>query len=396
MTAMVVGSIAFFRTGGGDQPAVKTVKVSRGDLVISSAASGTVEAHLQVDVKSRASGEVIEIPVEPGDTVRQGDLLVKLDPTDEENNVRDAELAAAGTRSQEAQSAASVASARANAADAAAKAARRQQALRAKLVSKEEAMTAQTTADVAAKAVDQQLAGYRSAQIDRQRADISIEEARRRLKETIIRSPISGTIISVGVDLGTIVASGISNVGGGTSLLSVADLSQLHVIVALDEASIGVVKSGQRANIRIDAFPEMVFSGVVDLITPLGVKEANIVTFAVRVKVTGEEARVLLPGMTADVEIVTKEIKNVLLIPSAAIRTDTSAAQNGGRRARYVLLVSGEKRTIKTGATDGLQVVVLEGLSEGEEIQIGAAGPARTASNRSSSPIPMMGGGRRK
>lgn len=393
LTAIVIG---FFAFGGGedDQPPVRTAKVERGTLSILAAASGIVEAAIQVDVKSRASGEVIEIPVEPGDTVSQGDLLVKLDPEDEENNLRDAELAAAAARARESQASAAVASARAAAADEAAKLARRRGALRAKLISEEEFASAATASDVAAKNVDQRSADLRSARIERERAEISIAEARRRLKETIIRSPITGTVISVGVELGTIVASGISNVGGGTSLLTVADLSKLYVMVALDEASIGLVKPGQKANIRIDAFPETVFPGFVDLITPLGVKEANIVTFAVRVGVTGDEAKLLLPGMSADVEIITKEHRDVLLIPASSLRTDTSEARGRGGRTRYVLLESGEKRVVKTGETDGASVIVIEGLAEGEVIQL--APISRAGAPKSNSPFSMMGGGRRR
>ncbi len=363
LVALVAAAVALARGGGADDEAaapVQTARARRGSLVVLAAASGAVEANVQVEVKSRASGVVAELPVRPGDRVEQGQLLVRLDPTDEERGVREAESNEVSARARLAQAQAGLAAASSEASQALGKTARRTEALARGLVSAEEEQSARGAAEVAKQQVTLRQAEIRANRAELERAALAISEARRRLEETVIRAPISGTVLSVSVQPGATVSSGITTVGGGTALLTLADLSRLRVIAKVDEAQVGQVKSGQRASIRVDSHPDREFEGSVDRVHPLGTTVSSVVTFDVEVTVSDPQASLLMPGMTADVEIEAGRHDDVLLVPLAALRSE--------RRARFVLLANGERRPVRSGPTDGTDVVILEGLTPGEEV----------------------------
>jgi len=337
-------------------------RVTRGSLVERASASGTVQPDIQVEVKSRASGEVIELAVAPGDQVQAGKLLVRLDPTDEERSVREARASYAAVRARLAQAKASLAVAQAEAKEADAKFTVRQQGLEKGIVSAEENRSAKHAAEVAHNNIALREADILSAKSEIERAQLAIDEANRRLEETTIRAPITGTVLSVLVEKGTIISSGITNVGGGTTLLTVADLSRLYVVGDLDEAQVGKVQPQQNVEIHVDAYPDRVFRGRVESISPLGKETSNIVTFDVKVIVTDKDTHLLRSGMKADLEIITSDLKNALLVPIMAIGSEG--------RHRYVVLASGERRPVETGTTDGSRIAVLNGLAEGDEVMV--------------------------
>lgn len=341
---------------------IRSERATIGDLRLTASASGTVTAELQVEIKSRASGTVIEVAVEPGDFVHAGDLLARLDPVDENRKLQNAEAAAISARARLAQSESQLATSQSDAADARARAERRTAAYAAGLISLEEERTARTAAESAGRAVLQRQADIRSARAALDQANLAIADAQQRLTETIIRAPSDGTMLAVNIEPGSTVSSGITNVGGGTAIMTLADLSKLFVAVQLDEAQIGAVKAGQRARIRVDAYPQQPFKGKVDRITPLGVATSSVVTFDVKVAVTDDSAALLLPGMSADVEIITEILSDQLLIPVAGLRSE--------RGEKFVLLADKEqtRRVVTTGATDGISIVILTGLQEGDAV----------------------------
>lgn len=216
---------------------------------------------------------------------------------------------------------------------------------------------------------DQDLAGHevelRKAQVDSAKAQLdaarlAVEEARRTLDRTRIKAPFGGTVLSVGVERGSIVSSPMGNVNGGTALITLADLTDLRVIGQLDEAQIGRVHPGQAVTFRVDAYPERTFTGKVHRVSPLGTVDTNVVVFDVEVIVTDPEVSLLRSGMSADVEIVTAHSEGVLLIPLTAVRS--AGAQ------REVQLASGQVVPIRTGATDGTNIIVQDGLQEGDMV----------------------------
>lgn len=376
----------WWKNRGGDEEAeaaaIRTAEVTRGPMIVRVSASGEVRAHQQVEVKSRASGVIAEIQVEPGDRVEAGALLVKLDPTDEERGVREAESQAASARARLAQAQAGVAAARADAAEARTRAESREAALQRGLVSAEEARTAQTAAQTSGSTVAVRQAEVRAAQAELERAQLAIAEARRRVEETTIVAPIGGTVLNVPVERGSTVSSGTTTVGGGTTLLTLADLSRLLVLAKVDEAQIGSVRPDQPVEIRVDAHPDRTFRGRVVRIHPLGVTTSNVVTFDVEVEVVDEQSSLLMPGMTADVEIETAREENALLMPLTALRSE--------RRQRFVLLAAGDRRPVRTGPTDGEQIVIVEGLAEGDRVLV--AGRAEMGASRGKNEPGGLGG----
>jgi HlyD family secretion protein len=141
----------------------------------------------------------------------------------------------------------------------------------------------------------------------------------------------------------------------------------------------------QKVDIRVDAYPSRVFEGVVDRVSPLGVETSSVVNFDVEIKIVDKEASLLRSGMSADVEIVTAEQKDVLLVPLAALQSKD--------RKRLVRLASGEERVVKTGTTDGTRMVVLDGLKEGDEILAAAQAAPKAEGQQKPSQNPMRGMG---
>jgi HlyD family secretion protein len=361
-----------------------------GDLVETASASGTVEPDVQVAVKSRASGEVVEVLVGEGDAVQAGDVLVRLDPRDAQQGVREAEMALSRAQDSLSQARAELSVAEAQAAEAEAQAAVRSRGAELGLVSTEESRSSATSAATSRTSVSLRQAQLRSARTNVESAQLAVEEAERRLSEMVIRAPVAGTVLSVDVEVGSIVASGITSVSGGSSVVTIADLSDLRVIGQIDEAQVGQVRAGQDVTVRVDAFSDRTFVGRVERVSPLGETTSNVVTFDVEIAIVDSDASLLRSGMSADLEIVTARHENVVLVPIAAVQGQ------GGRQ--FVTMATGERRRITTGGTDGSSMAVLEGLRAGEQLAGASGAAARTGSRPESSPrrggglLPMGGG----
>lgn len=386
------GAYCYTSTRSSDPGAeARTRQVREGDLVELASASGTVEPLNQVQVKSRASGEVIEVLVAEGAEVEAGQLLVRLDPRDAEQAVREAEMALTRAQSDLTQARAQLAVAEAQAEEARAQSEVRRRGAELGLVSSEESRSSASSASVAAASVTLRQAQLRSARTAVESATLAVDEAERRLEETTIVAPMAGTVLAVDVEVGSIVASGITSVSGGTALMTIADLSELRVVGQIDEAQVGNVAEGQDVTVRVDAYPDREFGGRVERVSPLGAATSNVVTFDVEIAVVDEHASLLRSGMSADLEIVTARHEAVALVPVTAV-------QGAGDR-RFVSLASGERRRVRTGATDGSSMVVLEGLEPGEVILASAPAPpgrstGQGTKNRSLLPMGRGPGGR--
>ena len=357
--ALVAGLVVSYGRAGATAPR-ETVRAERGALIEVASVAGTIEPHAQVDVHSRSAGEVIEVAVEEGQSVEAGALLFRLDPIDAERALRTAQSDVLRFQAALAQANAEIAVARAGASDAAETARVGERGVELGLTAPETARQSTYARDVATTQVTLRRAQAASARAQLAAAELAVEEARRNLARTEIRAPFAGTVLSVGVELGSIVSSPMSNVSGGTTLVTLADLNDLRVIGQLDEAQIGRVEVGQDVTFRVDAHPDRAFTGRVQRVSPLGVIDTNVVVFDVEIVVTDPEVALLRSGMSADVEIVTARHEDALLVPLTAIRS------RGATRA--VELADGTRRTIRTGPTDGERIVVLEGLAEGDAI----------------------------
>ena len=417
------------------QPQV--VSVTRGSIRVVVEATGRVVPEQEVEIKCKASGEVIKLPVDISDTVKKGDLLVQIDPQNEKRSVERAEVALSASQARLAQAKlnlkitesdfvtekkraeAALKSARAKNQEAQAKHKRAEQLILKKMISREEldgvkTLQAQASAELeSARARIEDLKTW-EIQIASRRQDIKIAEAqvesdklslfdaRQRLEDTTVLAPIDGVVAERNVQVGQIIASGINNVGGGTTVMKLADLSHIYVLVSVDESDIGMIEVGQQAQIVVDAHPNVLFPSQVVRVATKGTIDSNVVTFEVKVEVTGSNQHLLKPEMTANVEIVAVEKDDVLLIPVAALERK--------KRENFVTVRNEDgttkQRAVRTGASDGEFIEIVSGLHEADEVLIpDGVAQGRWQSDNSKKGenvrndvrrMRMLGGGRRR
>jgi len=280
-------------------PVYQAIPVARRDIVVSASAAGAVEPVTTVDVKSKASGEVVAVYVETGDVVKPGQPLVRIDQRVPLNALRQAE--------------ANIEVAQAQLANAEAQLKRAEDLHKSAAITDQEFETARLQA---AQAKAQLISAERNLQDSR----ISYED-------TDVRAAISGTIIQRGVEVGTVISSAMSNVGGGTVLMQMANLDTVQVRALVDETDIGKIQPGMDVTITVDAFPSRPFRGTVLKIEPQATVQQNVTMFPVLVRIPNEGG-LLKPGMNAEVEVHVGNRSQVLAIPNAALRTqrDVSSA----------------------------------------------------------------------
>ena len=275
----------------------EAVPVERRNLVVSASASGAIEPVLTVDVKSKASGEIIGMNVQTGDDVKQDQLLASIDPRIPRNN-----LAQAQANLQVAQAQLSNAKA---------------QLARSDTLFKAQAIT-QTEYDGAK-------LDYANANAGVIRAQSDLENARDRMNDTKLRAPLAGTIITKSVELGTVISSPTTDVGGGTVLFRMANLDTVQIRALVDETDIGKVSPGLLSTITVDAYPNRPFEGSVLKIEPQATVQQNVTMFNVLVRIPNP-SHLLKPGMNTEVEIHVGRRDNVLAVPNAALRTQRDVA----------------------------------------------------------------------
>lgn len=291
-------------TAASSADIIRTGVAIRGDLTVSISAVGTVEPIQEVEIKSKASGEIVKLTAEEGDFVHKSDLLVQLDPTTVRNafdqaqadfNVAEITLA---QRKRELQ--------------------RQKDLLDKKLIS-------ESVYDDARLAYEQA-----NSQFVRARATLSTNTEQ--LQDTEIRSPIDGLVLTREIEEGQIISSGTSSVTGGTLLYRIADMTQVHVIADVDETDIGRVQVGLGARVTPDAYPERVFDGLVTRAAPLAKVEQNVTMFEVTVLVDNREG-LLKAGMNADVEMIIDQALDAVLVPVGAVQTRMARQDHPGMQA---------------------------------------------------------------
>jgi HlyD family secretion protein len=413
MTKWIVIVLVLLLAGGGayywwvyrgddkaDAPAVITAKVERGPIRLIVASTGRVVSNLDVDIKCKASGEVKKLPFDVSDTVKKGNLLVELDPVDEDRVLKQAEVALDASQAglamarqslvvaertlvtDRAKAEAALKSVESRAADARAKADRVKTLFDKNLASREETDTAETTAVQAA--ADMETARVKIEELNTQEQAIELKRqevkgaeaqvesdkvrysiAQDRLRDTKVMAPMDGVVASRNVELGQIISSAISNVGGGTTVLTLSDLSRVFVLVSVDESDIGKVQLGQKAVVTADAYPGKFFDGKVVRIATRGVNLSNVVTFEVKMEVIAEAKSMLKPEMTANVEITAAEMDDTLLVPAEAV-------VRKARGKKFVTVVSDdgtkEEVPVEIGISDGTKTEITKGLDVGQTV----------------------------
>jgi HlyD family secretion protein len=275
---------------------IETAPVERRSIVLSAQANGTVEPIDIIEVKSKASGTIIKMPVDIGSYVKGGDLLVQIDPRDVQN--------------QYDQAAADLSSATVARAVALAQRNRSADLYKQKIITTTE-MEAATLAFANA-----------DAAVIKARTNLSI--AKVRLEDATVRAPTNGTIIERPVSVGTVITSATTSASGGTTILKMADLTKVRMRAFVNETDIGNVKPGQTATVTVDAFPNRKFVGIVEKVEPEAVVQSSVTMFPVLVSLNNSDGA-LMPGMNGQVVMDILRRDNVLAVPSDAIRNARDA-----------------------------------------------------------------------
>ena len=337
-------------------PVIQTSPVERQDIVIDVEATGVVEPINVVEVKSKASGQITRMPVETGTHVRPNDLLVQLDTRDVRNQYNQT---LSGLRAAEARL------------DVASTQKKRADELHAQRI-----ITAQEYENASLE--------YANAQAAVVRARTDLDLAQQRLEDATVRAPVAGTIIEKTVSLGQVIASATGTFGGGTTLLKMADLSQVRVRALVNETDIGNVQPGQTASVTVDAYPDRTFRGTVEKIEPQAVVQQSVTMFPVLVTLDNREG-FLKPGMNGEVSLLVDRRMNVLAVPNDAVRNVREAAQTAqllgldadSVRAQLQAQRGGGGGAGRAPGSGGGGVGAAPGGSDGGNARpIGPAGPA--------------------
>jgi HlyD family secretion protein len=289
---VVIAVAAAGRKGDKASADVPTETVEARDITVTVDATGTVEPIDLVEVKSKASGLIVKMPVQIGTVVKKGDLLAQIDPTD--------------VRNQYEQSRAALSAANAKLTVSSAQKKRAEDLFGGGVI---------TAPEHEAAVID--YANSRSAEVA---ARTNLDLARQRLEDARVSAPIDGTILSQPVAVGQVISSATSSVSGGTTLLTMADLRRIRVRVMVSETDIGNVQPGQPATVTVDAFPNRSFQGLVEKVEPQAVVDQSVTSFPVLVSLDNSEGR-LLPGMNGEVSILVAQRNGVLAVPMDAVRS---------------------------------------------------------------------------
>jgi HlyD family secretion protein len=271
----------------------QSAPVLQRDIVVSVEAAGVIEALLTVEVKSKASGEILKIQGDTGDFVSQGTLLVQIDKRSPSNQLAQAEAELEAAK------------ARRSIADA--------QSKRSKTL-----LSSRTINDVD---YEKTILEFANAKAEVIRGQVAVENARIALDDADVKAPITGTIVERLVEKGQVISSPTMDVGGGTLLLKMADLSSVQVKALVDETDIGKIRSDQPVTVTVTAYPNQPFEGLVSKIEPQATEEQTVTTFSVLI-ILGNKGGLLRPGMNADVEIRIAERRDTVAVPTVALKVD--------------------------------------------------------------------------
>jgi HlyD family secretion protein len=377
---LIAGGIAFYFLRGADST-VKyvTATVTRGSVIRSVSATGTVNPVITVQVGSYVSGPIQAIYADFNSPVKSGQLIAKIDPRLFEVKVAQTRAALDTAKAQLGKDQADLAYKKLTYE-------RDTELLKRHVVSSD-------TLDSAISAYHQAEAqvALDKANIEQQQANL--QEAEVNLNYTNIVSPVDGTVVSRNVDVGQTVAASFQT---PTLFLIAKDLTRMQVDTNVSESDIGNVRTEQKAEFQVDAFPERKFEGVVSQVRQAPISVQNVTTYDVVVNVANPEL-LLKPGMTADVTIITARRDGVVRIPDQAFRFSpqglqgpSSAAELAGgegeapHRARvWIPSGSGIKPvSLLTGLDDGSYVEMVDGqLHPGDLVVVDEIRPAQTQSS---------------
>ncbi len=384
LISLGAGGWWFFLREGEPQISFITEPLKRGDLTQSVTATGTIEAVNTVSVGSQVSGNLAQVLADYNDQVTKGQLLAVIDPTLFQADVDRARASLATAQADLAQGKASLShSLRALE--------RKKELVNRNLIAKvdqDDAELAYQSARATLLALEGKVAQAR-ASLTRSETDLA---------NTRIVSPVKGVVIAKKVETGQTVAASFS----APELFTIAeDLRHMKVETDVDEADIGAIRVGQPTSFTVDAYPSRVFKGKVDRIRLAPNVNSNVVTYTVEIGVSNDDLS-LYPGMTAEVNIVTAKVNDVLMAPSSALRITMPGQGGNGKNGKKssnggtVYTLSGDSPVpmkVKTGMAQDGWIEVIGDLQEGVEVVVEVI--SNGSSSRGGSPFGPTPGGRR-
>jgi HlyD family secretion protein len=366
LTLIVIGAVGVYLFSGSNEESAtfSLARVERGPIISAVSSTGTLNAVITVQVGSQVSGQIKELSADFNSEVRAGQVIARIDPENFEARVRQAEAEQAVAQSevsiqgaaleraraelQNARSALDASKAQTEKARVAVEDAKRdlnrkKTLYKGKIISESDidkavAVYEQAAAQLNAAEAEEQAQNslirsreaalkMAKAQVDHAIAQVqqrkaALHQSKVDLEHTVIRSPVDGVVIERSVDVGQTVAASLQ----APTLFTIAqDLRKMQVDTNVDEADIGRIRVGQRVTFTVDSFPGREFKGLVEQIRKAPETVQNVVTYTVVVSAENLDLR-LLPGMTANVQIVVEERKDSLKVPNAALRFQPSGA----------------------------------------------------------------------
>ena len=320
----------FDKRAASDQPQLRTAKVERGTLTATVAASGTLAATVQVQVSSQVSGQIREVLADFNAEVKKGQVIARIDPETFEYRVRQAQADVDAAQAQVGVQQATLASRRAdlsratiNLEEAKRDLDRKNDLVERNFISPAERDKARSVyraleQDVvtANAQIDLAQALLRNARSTVQQREALLSSARVDLSRTIIRAPVDGVVIKRSIEPGQTVAVSLA---APELFLIAQNLRDMQVEVSIDEAEVSRLRVGQKTTFTVDAFPGRTFSGLVTQVRKAALNVQNVITYTAVVS-ADNESLVLLPGMTANVRVITDVREKVLKVPNAALR----------------------------------------------------------------------------
>ncbi len=359
---------------------ITTEKVFIKEVIHVVTATGKIQPALVVAMSPDVSGEIIELPIEDGQSVQKGDLLFKIQPDIYINQVDQslAQLNSAKSQSME------TLARKLKAEDDFRKASL---LYNEKLISQSDFIASKANADAAQ-------ASYRASLFTIQQNKSLLDQNQERMKKTVVRAPISGTIIALNSKPGERVVG--TGQFPGTEVLRLANLDSMQVEVEVNENDIVNVKTGNPVSITVDAYGDRIFRGIVHEISNSAISKSagtqeEVTNFSVKIRILNHD-RLLKPGMSATADIESQRVQNALVVPiqSVTIRGGSNTEKSAENEKEMVTIApvgkavesdqgvfvvkSGKAwfRPVKTGTTDNTHIVVTAGLKKGEEVVSGS------------------------
>ena len=344
-----------------------TEAVAPTNIENSVTATGTIEAVKTVTVGTQVSGIINKLFVDYNSVVKKGQVIAELDKQNLQSQLNSA-------KAHLSQAQANLLSAQSDLAYQKANYQRNKTLYNKGLISANDYEQSRLSWQTANATVAERRDAVAAAREEVSRAQTNLSYA-------VITSPIDGVVISKSVEEGQTVAASYST----PELFTIAkDLKDMRVIANVDEADIGGVKVGQRVTFTVDAYPNDTFEGAVTQVRQEATTTNNVVTYEVVISAPNQDLK-LKPGLTANVNIYTEEIKNVLSVPSKALRYTPEKETVGGRKIQDVTNAKNKVWTLEgntlvahkvtVGSTDGVHTQILGGIKNGAKVITGIATP---------------------